>query len=91
MKTPTTGVLVALLLVLWASSCSAGAELRPRSILVLDQSELRGPFYYQLFSGLSDVVAKDSGSHTTLYAESLDLSRFNGAAYEQSLDRKSVV
>ena len=87
MKTPTTGVFVALLLVLWASSCSAGAELRPRSILVLDQSELRGPFYYQLFSGLSDVIARDSGSHTTLYAESLDLSRFNGAAYEQSLQR----
>jgi signal transduction histidine kinase len=54
---------------------------------VLDQSELRGPFYYQLFSGLREVVTKESGSHTTLYAESLDLSRFNGAAYEQSLQR----
>jgi signal transduction histidine kinase len=84
MKTPTTGLLVALL-VLWASCCSAGAELRPRSILVLDQSELRGPFYYQLFSGLREVVTRESGPHTTLYAESLDLSRFNGAAYEQSL------
>jgi signal transduction histidine kinase len=84
MKTPTMGLVVAFL-VLWASSCSAGAELRPRSILVLDQSELRGPFYYQLFSGLREVVTRENRSHTTLYAESLDLSRFNGAAYEQTL------
>jgi len=64
-----------------------GAEVRPRSILVLDQSELRGPFYYQLFSGLSEVVSKETRSPTTLYAENLDLSRFSGAAYEQSLQR----
>jgi signal transduction histidine kinase len=61
--------------------------VRPRSILVLDQSELRGPFYYQLFSGLGEVVSKETRSHTTLYAENLDLSRFSGAAYEQSLQR----
>jgi len=75
------------LTVLWASTCCAGAEVRPRSILVLDQSELRGPFYYQLFSGLSEVVSKETRSPTTLYAENLDLSRFSGAAYEQSLQR----
>ncbi len=75
------------LTVLWASTCSAGAEVRSRSILVLDQSELRGPFYYQLFSGLSEVVSEETRSHTTLYAENLDLSRFSGAAYEQSLQR----
>ncbi len=61
--------------------------MRPRSILVLDQSELRGPFYYQLFSGLSEVVSKETRSPTTLYVENLDLSRFSGAAYEQSLQR----
>ena len=83
MKGSTIGLAVAL----WASPCCAGADLRPRSILVLDQSELRGPFYYQLFSGLREVVTKESRSHTTLYAESLDLSRFNGAPYEQSLQR----
>jgi signal transduction histidine kinase len=75
------------LTVLWASTCCAGAETRPRSILVLDQSELRGPFYYQLFSGLREVVTREARSHTTLYAENLDLSRFNGAAYEQNLQR----
>jgi signal transduction histidine kinase/ABC-type uncharacterized transport system substrate-binding protein len=71
----------------WARPCCARAEAGPRSILVLDQSELRGPFFYQLFSGLREVVTRESRSNTTLYAESLDLSRFKGAAYEQSLQR----
>jgi len=62
-------------------------EVRPRSILVLDQSDMRGPFYYQVFSGLRSVVNADSRSHMTLYTESLDLSRFRGRNYEASLLR----
>jgi signal transduction histidine kinase len=85
MKGSIIGLAVALT-ALRAFAC-AGAELRPRSILVLDQSEARGPFYYQLFSGFREAVTKDAKPHTTLYAENLDLSRFNGAAYEQSLQR----
>jgi signal transduction histidine kinase len=61
------------------------AEMRARSILVLDQSESGGPFYYQIFSGLRSTVNADTRSHTTIYAENLDLTRFNGAAYEESL------
>src|ERR1700730_15716508 len=61
------------------------AEMRARSILVLDQSEARGPFYYQVFSGLRSVLTANTQSHTTLYAENLDLSRFNSTAYEESL------
>jgi signal transduction histidine kinase len=86
MNGSTIGLAVALA-ALWASPCCAGGELRPRSILVLDQSEVRGPFYYQLFSGLREVVTKDARPHTTLYAESLDLSRFKSSAYEQNLQR----
>jgi signal transduction histidine kinase len=62
-------------------------EAPPRSILVLDQSDMRGPFYYQVFSGLRSTVNADSRSHTTLYTESLDLSRFRGESYEASLLR----
>src|SRR4051794_10167572 len=62
-------------------------EMRSRSVLVLDQSDMRGPFYYQVFSGLRSVVNADSQSHITLYAESLDLSRFRGKSYEASLLR----
>jgi signal transduction histidine kinase len=62
-------------------------EVRARSILVLDQSEARGPFYYQIFSGLRSVLSADARSHTTLYSENLDLSRFDGPAYEEGLRR----
>src|SRR6476620_4491603 len=62
-------------------------ERRSRSILVLDQSDMRGPFYYQVFSGLRSVVNADSQAHITLYTESLDLNRFRGERYEASLLR----
>lgn len=61
------------------------AEIRPRSILFLDQSDLRGPFYHEIFTAFRERVTADMQSRTTLYTESLDLSRFNGAAYEQIL------
>jgi len=61
------------------------AEIRPRSILFLDQSDLRGPFYHEIFTVFRERVTADMQSRTTLYTESLDLSRFNGAAYEQIL------
>jgi FixJ family two-component response regulator/signal transduction histidine kinase len=60
-------------------------EMRARSILVLDQSESRGPFHDQIFYGLRSTVNADTRSHTTIYEENLDLTRFNGAAYEESL------
>ncbi len=82
-----TRKLIVLLAVTPAPACVSAQELRPRSILVLDQSDLRGPFYYQVFSGLRAVVAADTREHTTLYAENLDLSRFEGPAYEESLQR----
>lgn len=66
-------------------TCLAAGELRPRSILVLDQSDLRGSFYYEVFSAIRAAVNADGRAHITLYTESLDLSRFNGEAYEESL------
>ena len=59
--------------------------MRPHSILVLDQSDRRGPFYFQLFAALRAEVSAHAHSPTTLYSESLDLSRFGGAAYEEGL------
>ena len=61
------------------------AEIRPRSILFLDQSDLRGPFYHEIFTAFRERITADMQSRTTLYTASLDLSRFNGAAYEQIL------
>ena len=54
---------------------------------MLDQSEPRGPFYFQVFSGIRAELNADTRAHTSLYAENLDLSRFNGKDYEGSLQR----
>jgi signal transduction histidine kinase len=62
-------------------------ERRSRSILVLDQSDLRGPFYHSVFSGLRSALSSGGRSHITLYAESLDLSRFRGTKYEALLQQ----
>jgi signal transduction histidine kinase len=60
-------------------------EGRSRSILVLTQSDLRGPFYHSVLSGLRSALSSDGQSHITLYAESLDLSRFRGTSYQALL------
>jgi hypothetical protein len=77
MITRITGLILCLIALL-APIRVPTAEMRERSILVLDQSEPGGPFYYQTFSGLRSTVNGDTRSHTTLYSESLDLSRFGG-------------
>jgi signal transduction histidine kinase len=82
-----TGLILCLTAVLVPVHLPA-AEMRARSIFVLDQSESRGPFYYQIFSGLRSTVNADTRFHTTLYSENLDLSRFNGASYEESLKQQ---
>src|SRR4051794_37384395 len=68
-----------------SSYCSVAAEPTPRSILVLDQSDVTSPFYYSIFSGLRSTVTADRDAAISLYVESLDLSRFAGSDYEASL------
>jgi signal transduction histidine kinase len=60
-------------------------EVRPRSILLLHQSELRGPFYYQIFDAFRAEVEAKPEPPTTIYAESFDLSRFGGDSYDAGL------
>lgn len=43
-----------------APACLAAPEKVPQSIPVLDQSDLHGPFYYQLFSALRGVVTSEA-------------------------------
>ncbi|MBR1202982.1 sensor histidine kinase [Bradyrhizobium sp. AUGA SZCCT0051] len=62
-------------------------EMRPHSMLVLDQSDRRGPFYYQVFVGLRDAVSAHGHASTTIYTESLDLNRFGGEAYQDGFRR----
>ena len=53
------------------------AEPRPRSILMLDQSDVRGPFYREIFLGLRGTVNAAARLPITIYVESLDLSRLH--------------
>ena len=64
---------------------SFAAEPLPRSILVLEQSDVRSPFYAAIYSGLQSEVNASATSPVTIYVENLDLSRFPGPEYEQSL------
>src|SRR4051794_38145321 len=84
----STIALTIVLLALCAAPHSAGAQSRPRSILVLDQSEPRGPFYFQIFTSIRAELNADARALTSLYAENLDLTRFNGMEYEDSLRRQ---
>ena len=77
------GLIVGLLVLL--APIALAQEPRTRSVLVLDQSDLRGPFYYALSSGLRGVLSADG--RITIYGENLDLTRFGGAAYKESLKR----
>src|SRR4051812_10725294 len=62
-------------------------EARPHSVLVLDQFDLRGPFYYQLWAALQGQLEGHADARVTIYGENLGLTRFGGAAYEESLKR----
>jgi signal transduction histidine kinase len=60
------------------------ADAQPaRSILVLEQSDVRGPFYAEVFAGIR--AAMQVQPPITIYVEGLDLIRFPAAAYEESL------
>src|SRR4051794_3954493 len=74
-------------LLMLAPACLSAEEPRPYSVLVLDQSDLRGPFYYQLSAGLRGVLGGNAEARVTVYGENLDLTRFGGAAYADSLKR----
>jgi signal transduction histidine kinase len=73
------------LFVLLAPADLPAEEARPRSILLLHQSEFRGPFYYQIFDAFRAEVEAKPEPLTTIYAESFDLSHFGGDSYDVGL------
>ena len=75
--------LIILLATLLAPAGLRAQQMRPNSMLVLDQSDRRGPFYYQVFVGLRDAVSAHGHAPITVYTESLDLNRFGGEAYQE--------
>src|SRR5580704_15026068 len=59
----------------------------PRSVLILDQSDISGPLFHQIFGGMLDVFNSPKNAPVTVFFESLDFSRFNGPEYEASLQQ----
>jgi len=83
----TRQFLVVVLLLLDIAAGPAAAQSSSRSVLVIDQSDVRAPFYYDVFAALRSTINADSKSPTAIYIESLDLSRFSGPEYEETLQR----
>jgi signal transduction histidine kinase/ABC-type uncharacterized transport system substrate-binding protein len=80
------GLIVGLFALLAPTDLPAG-EARSRSILVLDQSDMRGSFNHQIFAAFQAEVGSHSRSNFTVYAEDLDLERFSGEDYESTLQK----
>ena len=79
--------IIAGLIACLAPASVAAEDVRPRSMLVLDDGNVRSPFYYEVFSRLRATVNVSAGPPVTIYAESLDLTRFTGQAYEEGLQK----
>src|SRR4029077_117249 len=76
---------ISLLIACLAPVAAPAEPARPRSMLVLSESDVRGPFYYEVFSALRSEVSASDRPPITLYVENLDLRRFSGPVYEEGL------
>ena len=81
------GLVIVWLFVFLTPGLVLAADPRPRSILILDQSDISGPLIHQILSGLIATLNSSPGPPVTIYFENLDLSRFTGQDYEQSLQQ----
>jgi signal transduction histidine kinase len=73
------------LFVCLSSECIAADGPRQRSVLVLEEADFRSPFYSEIFGGIRAAAKQNGNPHTVIYGESLDLTRFPGPDYEESL------
>jgi signal transduction histidine kinase len=64
----------------------SAAEPKPRSILVIDQSDAGGgPFYPAIFSAIKSTVRADSARSFSIFYEPLDFGRFPNPGNSESL------
>jgi ABC-type uncharacterized transport system substrate-binding protein len=78
-------MIVAFLALYLVGDRAAIAAPPPQSILVLQQSDARGPFYNEIINALRTRVNEKARQPVSIFVENLDLSRFGGAAYDHSL------
>ena len=85
MITGLVRILIVCLLASLSRECIAADGKRQRSILVLEDADFRSPFYSEIFAGIRTAAKQSGRSPTVTYGESLDLARFPGPDYEESL------
>lgn len=78
-------ILIVCLLASLSRECVAADGPRQRSVLVLEEADFRSPFYSEIFAGIRAAAKQHGNGHTVIYGESLDLARFPGPDYEESL------
>jgi signal transduction histidine kinase len=64
---------------------AAGIASTPRSILILNESAMVGPFYTAAYDAFRSTVATKSPQPVSLYLEQLELERFGGDSYENAV------
>jgi signal transduction histidine kinase len=57
----------------------------PSSVLIISQSEARGPFSTELLSVFRSTIKTNTDSFVATYVEGLDLARFSGTAHDDTL------
>jgi len=85
MITGLVRILIVCLLASLSRECIAADSPRQRSILVLEEADFRSPFYLEIFAGIRAAAKQNGNAHTVIFGESLDLARFPGSDYEESL------
>ena len=71
-----------LLLVAFLYPHTVAAEPRPRSVLLLDQSEPNAQFGLQFRAALRATLDQGQADPVAIYSEILDIARFNGAQFK---------
>jgi len=70
-----------------ANADSRVEQIAPRSVLVLDQSTSFRPWPTAIIAGMRSVFRDNPGSPVAFYVEHLDLHRFRGSEYLETLQR----
>lgn len=70
-----------------ANADSRVEQIPPRSVLILDQTTSLRPWPTGIIAGIRSVLDSNAGSPIALYVEHLDLHRFDGSEYQDSLRR----
>ena len=85
MVTGLARILIVILFACLSRECIAADGAQQRSILVLEEADFRSPFYSEIFDGIRAAAKQNGNIDTVIYGESLDLNRFPGSDYEDSL------